>query len=472
MSLTSDYASQIDYKIISASDSQNEKEANDDFSPANPSDSLKESSLLEVFNEDSLSVKSDMRPHPSGKCVIACSRKNERNMIRCTSCMLWVHCTCVGEKADYQGAWTCHQCRLSSTRISLMMNEMTKMKSEFSVKLLSCEQKCSELSQELNSLRQTNTDLIDQIRELHKENQTLKINTQDKIQPRTTQTLPSLVIGDSLIRDISPKNSDKLEIKSISGATMDTVTSTLLSLENNNKKYDHLYLVVGSNDCSAEQTTVKSMENSAKGLFVQAQKIASNVLFSSILPRTDNSSANLKGENANVILKTLCHQSNVKHVDNNGIFLTADRSPNDALLLDGLHPNDKGTKKLISNLGVEAVPRPRNQQPKMNTYRVPPSSIPTWNNAQTTRQQRAPIPPLIPPSSHLNFPWNQNYNQQPYLPYQNQPWNQPQHQTYGPMLQPNSSWNSARYSYGKNVNNNIVCFKCNLPGHKSSQCSL
>ena len=48
MSLTSDYASQIGYKIISASDSQNEKEANDDFSPANPSDSLKESSLLEV----------------------------------------------------------------------------------------------------------------------------------------------------------------------------------------------------------------------------------------------------------------------------------------------------------------------------------------------------------------------------------------------------------------------------------------
>ena len=76
MSLTSDYAGQIGYKIISASsDSQNEKEANDDFSPVNPSDSLKESSLLEVFNEDSLSAKSDMRPHPCGKCVNSCSRK-------------------------------------------------------------------------------------------------------------------------------------------------------------------------------------------------------------------------------------------------------------------------------------------------------------------------------------------------------------------------------------------------------------
>ena len=71
-----------------------------------------------------------------------------------------------------------------------------------------------------------------------------------------------------------------------------------------------------------------------------------------------------------VLLKTLCHQSNVKHVDNNGIFFTADHSPNDALLSDGFHLNVKGIIKLISNHGVEAAPRSRNQQPEMNTYRV------------------------------------------------------------------------------------------------------
>ena len=224
----------------------------------------------------------------------------------------------------------------------------------------------------------------------------------------------SLIIGDSISRDIEPQDSTQLEVKSISGATMLMVKTTLESLETDNKKFDNIYLIVGSNDCANAQKTSQSITASAKELFDQSKKLSPNVVFSSIIPCTDDPNAHLKSDSVNQSIKRLCSQFNIKLVDNNGSFLTADRSTNDALLLDGLHLNDKGTQKLISNLGVRAAPR------KRGTVRQNPSN---QNNIQTVRRN-------VPSLMSTNKPYSQNnsfrqteFNRPQRFPSQHQTWN-------------------------------------------------
>ena len=78
--------------------------------------------------------------------------------------------------------------------------------------------------------------------------------------------------------------------------------------------------------------------------------MSNKVTLSSILPRTDDDSAQLKSGNVNLSLNNMCNQyDNVTFSDQDGAFRLADESVNDALLLgDELHPNYKGTQKLIN----------------------------------------------------------------------------------------------------------------------------
>ena len=123
----------------------------------------------------------------------------------------------------------------------------------------------------------------------------------------------SLVIGDSLIRDFEPKVSSKLEIKSISGANISVIKSTLQKPENEGKKYHTVYLIVETNDCTNRQATSHTITNDTAELFAQAKKIEDHIVYPSIIPRTDDNSAKLKAETANPALKTLCGLYSVKY---------------------------------------------------------------------------------------------------------------------------------------------------------------
>ena len=55
------------------------------------------------------------RPSQSTKmklCTPQCSRTDQKNMLRCCSCMTWHHTACIGEEATYVGNWNCSECRL------------------------------------------------------------------------------------------------------------------------------------------------------------------------------------------------------------------------------------------------------------------------------------------------------------------------------------------------------------------------
>ena len=96
---------------------------------------------------------------------------------------MWAHCTCVGEKADYQGLWSCFLCRNSSSKINFLVNQISSLKHEFLSKLKICEKKYTEINLELQNLRETNSDLVLQLQNSHKEIQRLKSKDDN-----TTQT--------------------------------------------------------------------------------------------------------------------------------------------------------------------------------------------------------------------------------------------------------------------------------------------
>ena len=215
------------------------------------SDDLETDSSLHSMTLDSARKPADIPvekyPDPSGRCIISCSRKSDRNMIRCISCMMRAHCTCVGEKADYQGVWSCFLCRNSSSKINFLVNQISSLKHEFLSKLKICEKKYTEINLELQNLRETNSDLVLQLQNSHKEIQRLK-SKDDNTTPAIQTSTKSLVIGDSILRDFEATDANKLEVRSLSGATFISIKDTLKLYESDNKsqRYDNIYIIAGT----------------------------------------------------------------------------------------------------------------------------------------------------------------------------------------------------------------------------------
>jgi hypothetical protein len=328
---------------------------------------------------------------------------------------------------------------------------------------------------ELHSLRQTNADLVRELHILHKENNQLKekntsLYTGDTDQ---TQSVKTLIIGDSIIRDLDPTIPDKLEIKSISGANLETVTSTLQTLEKKKLNFERLIIVAGTKDCNNQNSSTLSILENVEKVVTQAKKLSKNISFSSILPRTDNDSSNIKIKDVNDSIRTWCNQNSVAFVDNDCTFLTADKSPNDALLLDGLHLNDKGTEKLIKNFNIAASPRrrrPRNL-PNFTQNRTPLLPLPQRNNNNTGQTFASPRYNGIsqrptttnfwtqPSSSINNQPQPTQWHTTPASGNMYSNWNQA---NYNPH---NVTWNSSFQAYDANMAR--YCTVCHKHGHSA-----
>ena len=172
-----------------------------------------------------------------------------------------------------------------------------------------------------------------------------------------------LVVGSSLIRDITSCDTERVQIHCIGGAKIVDVTKELSSQKD---KFDTVSLVVGGNDCDTVDATPASISNDIKQMIDAAKKVGNNVKVSSILPRIKPKclASQLNIEKVNQTLKNVCSADPMcEYVDHNNNFCLADKSPNDALFLaDGVHLNQKGSEKLISNLGLNDLVRVQNFQ--------------------------------------------------------------------------------------------------------------
>ena len=309
--------------------------------------------------------------HCTSKCQFNRVLGN-RKKLQCSLCMKFYHYKCVDEDPKSTLVWSCFDCRNISQDVQAIKEQMNCIGSKIDSlsqgnvldMLLTLQKQINILVNEQKSLQSTNADLIHRLHIVTKEKmdlqRSLDIAKSTKAAPLSLENNPiekphevkkSLLIGDSLLRNVRSTDTAKLEILSKSGATYESLTT---ELSNSAKTYDKIVIVAGTNDCRNTENTTENIKNTSKTLLLEAKKHSKYVVFSSVLPMTDteNSGTQLKIDTVNKNINTMClESSNCDYVQNDGVFKLSDMTINDALYVrDGYHINSRGAKRLMYNL--------------------------------------------------------------------------------------------------------------------------
>ena len=160
------------------------------------------------------------------------------------------------------------------------------------------------------------------------------------------------MIGDSIIRDVDEHKLVTASAQSISGATIKDISNKISGDEN---RYKNIVICAGTNDCTREINIDETAEQFSELLQVATEKVASvgNVTISSIPPRTANVERQQRVEELNTLLQDMTTKAGANFVSNDKSFRLADGQPNDGYLHnDGVHLNNRGTARMIRNLGL------------------------------------------------------------------------------------------------------------------------
>ena len=171
---------------------------------------------------------------------------------------------------------------------------------------------------------------------------------------------PTLLIGDSLIRNFDENKLENSIVRSMSGVMSGaTIGDVHDEPSTDDKLYTKIFVCAGTNDCSkSEMDTEVVNENFSTLLQVAQAKVAApnDVVVSSIPPRTDSTRAQQRVEELNFIIQETSITFGAKFISNDTSFRLADGLPNDGYLsADGLHLNYRGTNRLSTNLGLTSA---------------------------------------------------------------------------------------------------------------------
>ena len=217
------------------------------------------------------------------------------------------------------------------------MNTMTKTNEKLNTQCEIREAECIEL-------RKDNANLLTQI-------EALTAQLAKRAWEFYTQK-PTLLIGDSLIRDVDTHKLVTTSVQSISGAKIKDISKKISRDEN---RYKNIVICAGTNDCTRDINIDETAEHFSELLQVATEKVASvgNVTISSIPPRTDNVERQQRVEELNTVLQDMTTKAGANFVSNDKSFRLADGQPNDGYLHnDGVHLNNRGTARMIRNLGL------------------------------------------------------------------------------------------------------------------------
>ena len=98
-------------------------------------------------------------------CSVNCNKSNKKDILCCNSCMVKVHASCIGENSSLT-SWTCSKCRKIGDNIIYLVNEMkftSRTLHDLKLNYLEANNRISQLETELISLRQTNSELVQQV---------------------------------------------------------------------------------------------------------------------------------------------------------------------------------------------------------------------------------------------------------------------------------------------------------------------
>ena len=321
-----------------------------EISPENPSKSKERN--LEI---------SDMAPerHCMPMCVHD-GKEAEKEMIQCCLCTKWYHNECVALDPNFQAFWPCPFCRSLAAEIRHIKSSQNDMREALNIvrrtttklykSLESANKQLNLKNKECDDLSDENAKLRTKIDELISENARLLW--------QGFANRNSLLIGDSVIREIDPSKLHNTEVLCLPGGRIENAREALQSKIGS---FSNVTLCVGSNDCTDDVEDLESLIPKYKELISIAQKKVPSpkqVVVSSILPRCDEPQVQDFIDDFNEDLEQLARESGAAFVNNSDNFKLMNGSPNEALFLnDGVHPTYKATNNLARNLGLITHPK-------------------------------------------------------------------------------------------------------------------
>ena len=311
---------------------------------------------------------------------------------------------------EVKGPWPCPHCRLLPMQVANMKAQLDTLLSQN----ICLTQIVSQQQTALSSLQKIETKFTALVCKLFPDDDT---SDDEDDEPDDVTPEGTLLIGDSLIRDVTAKDR-KLTVDCNRGATINIIKKKLRSINPKKKKYESIYIVVGTNDASSKRPVNKIITD-YENLIAVAKEITTNVVVSTIPPRTDEEAVNMKIGNINQLLVPVTNSVGTKLVNNDVNFRYRDDTIDSSLLLlDGLHLSQTGVSKLLKNLGLENAAHsslktgPSSRwQPNNPT----PSAIKSPPLAQTMSYSRdSQIPPKKTSDSFLDHPIHFRGTQSPF----------------------------------------------------------
>ena len=268
-------------------------------------------------------------------------------MIQCSMCMIRFHNECMGIKdEDVLTSFACPSCRLTPDRIMKLLSDITEIKSQLiEIKAQNTESKdvLTQIKQECANLRQENKELREKVSTLSK---TVNENT-----------LPTMVIGDSIIKEFDEGKMENTIVKVHSGIKVKELKTHIESV----KSCQGIVICAGTNDCSSSDFDGAEVTTQYKELVNLAMTKVNDpdrIIISSVPPRTDLKEYQENVEQLNAGLCVIARDTGTTFVNNDETFKLSNGTPNDGYLLaDGLHLSNKGSNRLARNLKLISDPK-------------------------------------------------------------------------------------------------------------------
>lgn len=345
-------------------------------------------------------------------CLASCRRKSG-DMTRCCLCMCWYHNACIDnefEASETAAVWICTTCRMLPCIMADMQNRMKQMEEamnsqvecmekmkdnidEYNEHLKSCEkmqnknhaeliQRLDEMTKKIgknstvnetqwSQLQKQSTDyntktvnlamkvgeLSQELRAANWENSRLreKVNTENVTTCEEKETQKEDLVlrnigiyGDSMVQDI--QSNDEVTINYYPGARIKSLHD---EIRKEKFKYNKIFIMVGTNNCSDAQATEDSIRE-YENLLEAAKSLSTVINVSSLCPRKDQYDHQERVVELNKQLKALCEKKeNVTFIDNDDTFYLRNDDINGCLIQPkGLHLTRAGTERLICNYGL------------------------------------------------------------------------------------------------------------------------
>ena len=218
--------------------------------------------------------------------------------------------------------------------------------------------------EEINRSHEESIRLFENVKQeceaLRNENRSLKKNLNElseKLDAAANIDVPSLLIGDSLIKEVDETKLIDTQVKSIPGAKASDILKKFDEIDED--RFREVFICTGTNDCSDNDSKVEDVASVIKDIVSKAKSRVSdpkNIKISSVPPRSDSNMSQEKVERLNASIVTIAEDSGITYVDNDRTFKLADGTPNDGYLqADGIHLTNKGINRLARNMKLKLL---------------------------------------------------------------------------------------------------------------------